>query len=89
MIHNGMRIDEVDLMFVFGCSRAASQTRADLGSRLIRYSTDHFYPAEDWLLQKDTKTLEGVHDKNFFVGELDWTGEVRFAFALYWTSSLI
>lgn len=38
--------------------------------------TDHFYPAANWLLTKDTGLLVGQY-KNFYVGELDWTGTVR------------
>ena len=38
--------------------------------------TDHFYSAANWLLTKDTGLLVGQY-KNFYVGELDWTGTVR------------
>ncbi|KAL8286423.1 hypothetical protein RQP46_004440 [Phenoliferia psychrophenolica] len=37
--------------------------------------TDHFYPAEDWLLLKDQALMYGQTAKNYFVGELDWTGQ--------------
>ncbi|KAM0754756.1 glycoside hydrolase [Meredithblackwellia eburnea MCA 4105] len=37
--------------------------------------TDHFYPALDWLLTKDKGLLASQTTKNYFVGELDWTGQ--------------
>lgn len=37
--------------------------------------TDHFYPSENWLLSKDNGFLLS-QSKNYFVGELDWTGQV-------------
>lgn len=39
-------------------------------------STDHFYPALSWLLQKDAGLMQ-YYTKNFFVGEMDWTYSVR------------
>lgn len=41
-------------------------------------STDHFYPALNWLLQKDKAWMQ-YYTKNFYVGELDWTYAVRLA----------
>lgn len=38
--------------------------------------TDHFYPALQWLLEKDQGWMQSI-SKNFFVGENDWTGQVR------------
>lgn len=35
--------------------------------------TDHFYPAMQWLLQKDQAWMSNVN-KVFLIGELDWTG---------------
>lgn len=35
--------------------------------------TDHFYPAQLWLLEKDQEWMS-YNDKVYFVGELDWTG---------------
>jgi len=36
-------------------------------------STDHFYPALQWLLEKDNGYLS-YYSKSFYVGEFDWTG---------------
>lgn len=49
------------------------QTKASL----VR--TDHFYPAEDWLLTKDIGLMNG-QSKSYYVGELDWTGQVSYHF---------
>ncbi|GAA6019404.1 hypothetical protein JCM11491_004817 [Sporobolomyces phaffii] len=35
--------------------------------------TDHFYPALQWLLEKDRGYM-GYYSKSFYVGEFDWTG---------------
>ncbi|GAA5940708.1 hypothetical protein JCM10213_004294 [Rhodosporidiobolus nylandii] len=37
--------------------------------------TDHFYPALQWLLEKDQGWMNSHTDKVFFVGENDWTGQ--------------
>lgn len=51
--------------------------------------TDHFYPAEDWLLSKD-KAWMSFYTKNFFVGELDWTNAVRPCSPLpAWTAPIV
>lgn len=34
--------------------------------------TDHFYPAENWILKKDQSWM-GYYTKNWYAGELDWT----------------
>lgn len=37
--------------------------------------TDHFYPAANYLIQKDSGLVSSASEKkNYFVGELDWTG---------------
>ncbi|BGP38816.1 hypothetical protein JCM10449v2_002754 [Rhodotorula kratochvilovae] len=36
--------------------------------------TDHFYPALQWLLQKDKNWMTSYPSKVFYVGENDWTG---------------
>ncbi|KAK4700402.1 mannan endo-1,4-beta-mannosidase, partial [Phenoliferia sp. Uapishka_3] len=38
--------------------------------------TDHLYPALDWLLVKDNGILDSRTTKNYFIGELDWTGQM-------------
>lgn len=47
-------------------------------TRLSHSRTDHFYPALNWLLQKDKSWMQ-YYTKNFYVGELDWTYSVRLA----------
>jgi hypothetical protein len=39
--------------------------------------TDHFYPALQWLLEKDKGWMSSKKEQVFYVGELDWTGQVR------------
>lgn len=51
-----------------------------IGSQLLSVasayrSTDHFYPALNWLLEKDMHFMQW-YTKNFFVGEFDWTNAV-------------
>ena len=40
------------------------------------HRSDHFYPAADYLLYKDRGIMSSQNTKNYFVGELDWTGQV-------------
>ncbi|GAA6014116.1 hypothetical protein JCM10207_006101 [Rhodosporidiobolus poonsookiae] len=37
--------------------------------------TDHFYPALQWLLEKDIAWMKSYTSKVFYVGENDWTGQ--------------
>ncbi|GAA5904420.1 hypothetical protein JCM6882_008905 [Rhodosporidiobolus microsporus] len=37
--------------------------------------TDHFYPALQWLLEKDAGWMKSYSNKVFYVGENDWTGQ--------------
>ncbi|GAA6027900.1 hypothetical protein JCM8097_001772 [Rhodosporidiobolus ruineniae] len=37
--------------------------------------TDHFYPALQWLLEKDAGWMKSYTNKVFYVGENDWTGQ--------------
>ncbi|CDR37878.1 RHTO0S03e00562g1_1 [Rhodotorula toruloides] len=45
-----------------------------VGVSKVDLVTDHFYPALQWLLEKDQGWMKSI-SKNFFVGENDWTGQ--------------
>ncbi|KAG0654464.1 hypothetical protein C6P46_001629 [Rhodotorula mucilaginosa] len=52
----------------------------DLGNTGVGLSsvdlvTDHFYPALQWLLEKDKGWMSSKKEQVFYVGELDWTGQ--------------
>ncbi|GAA5828292.1 hypothetical protein JCM11251_006183 [Rhodosporidiobolus azoricus] len=46
-----------------------------LGVAEVDLVTDHFYPALQWLLEKDNNWMKSYPDKVFYVGENDWTGQ--------------
>lgn len=72
----GLGVSSVDLVYV-GASRlkVASPRLTEVARTSCR--TDHFYPALQWLLNKDQGWMNNYSNKVFYVGELDWTGLVR------------
>ncbi|KAI5481657.1 mannan endo-1,4-beta-mannosidase, glycoside hydrolase family 5 protein [Pseudohyphozyma bogoriensis] len=54
---------------------SGSLMNTGFGASSVDMVTDHFYPAMDWLLNKDDGYLKSSTSKNFFVGELDWTNQ--------------
>lgn len=51
-------------------------SKVELPADLLLSRTDHLYPAQNWLTQKDQGWMQ-YYSKNFYIGEMDWTGTVR------------
>ncbi|GAA5852505.1 hypothetical protein JCM8547_002522 [Rhodosporidiobolus lusitaniae] len=63
--------DGTDGMTDYGGSLANEGVNVDE----VDLITDHFYPALQWLLEKDLNWMKSYTDKVFYVGENDWTGQ--------------
>ncbi|GAA6014735.1 hypothetical protein JCM8202_001643 [Rhodotorula sphaerocarpa] len=64
---------------VFDGTDGLTTYSGDLGNTGVKVDavdlvTDHFYPALQWLLEKDQGWMNNYDKKIFYVGELDWTG---------------
>lgn len=61
----------------FSLSSVERRRQRELIVSFLPRRTDHFYPALQWLLEKDISWMKSYTSKVFFVGENDWTGQVR------------
>ncbi|GAA6000169.1 uncharacterized protein JCM10292_004017 [Rhodotorula paludigena] len=66
---NHLVADGTDGLSDYGGSLA----NTGVGVSNVDLVTDHFYPAQQWLLEKDQNWMKSYSDKVFFVGENDWT----------------